>query len=121
MTAISTPEEVYNHELRQHNEERSQYEKAKSVTTVEMKEVDLGKNEEHVVAIHWHPGVAARFPWLGFLALFTMLTCIAFSVVILLTSDGMVREEWPGACLQKIFSHAPTNIYSGIEMEMDYR
>lgn len=97
MTAISTPNEVYNHELRQHNEERSQYEKTKSIATVEAKELDIESKDDTPGAIHWHPGVAARFPWLGFVAILTMLSCIAFSIVILLTSDEKVREQWPGA------------------------
>jgi hypothetical protein len=96
MTAISTPEEVYNHELRQHNERRSQYEKAKSITTVETRDINSEKNDDAAVSIHWHPGVAARFPWLGFGAILTMLSCIAFSIIILVTSDGEVREQWPG-------------------------
>jgi hypothetical protein len=97
MTPISTPEEVYNHELRQHNEQRSHYEMAKSMTTIEAKEVDIENKNDSANSIHWHPGVAARFPWLGFAAILTMLTCIAFSIVILLTSDTKVREQWPGA------------------------
>lgn len=95
MTAISTPEEAYNHELRQHNEERSQYEKAKSTTTFEAKEIDLESKDDTANSIHWQPGVKARFPWIGLIAILTMLTCIAFSIVILVTSDTLVSEQWP--------------------------
>lgn len=46
--------------------------------------------------VEWHPGVKARFPWLGFAALLTILLCIAFTVIILVTSNGKVQEVWPG-------------------------
>ncbi|KAE9965356.1 hypothetical protein BLS_007692 [Venturia inaequalis] len=96
MAAISTSEEVYKQELWQHNEYRSQYEKAKSTATFEAKEVDLeSKDDETANSIHWQPGVKARFPWIGLIAILAMLTCIAFSVVILVTSDKKVSEQWP--------------------------
>jgi len=47
---------------------------------------------------HWRPGVKERFPWLGFAALFTVLVCIGFTAVILVTSNGKAKEEWPGTC-----------------------
>lgn len=96
MTAISTPEELYNHELRQHNEERPQDEKPKSTTIFEAKEVDIESKDGSAKSIHWQPGVKARFPWIGLIAILTMLTCIAFSIVILVTSDKKVSEQWPG-------------------------
>lgn len=96
MAAISTSEEVYKQELWQHNEYRSQYEKAKSTATFEAKEVDLeSKDDETANSIHWQPGVKARFPWIGLIAILAMLTCIAFSVVILVTSDKKISEQWP--------------------------
>lgn len=46
---------------------------------------------------HWRPGVKERFPWLGFAALLTVLLCIGFTAIILVTSNGKAKEEWPGA------------------------
>jgi len=46
---------------------------------------------------HWRPGVVERFPWLGFSALLTVLLCIGFTAIILVTSNGKAKEEWPGA------------------------
>jgi hypothetical protein len=45
---------------------------------------------------HWKTGVKARFPWLGFSAILTVLLCVAFTIVILITSNGKAQEEWPG-------------------------
>jgi hypothetical protein len=102
MAAISTPEEYQREiDLRQHLDHRLHYEKARSVTTVETREVDnidnINKDASRSGLIHWQPGIRARFPWLGLSAILTMLACIAFSIIILVTSDGKVAEEWPSA------------------------
>jgi hypothetical protein len=48
-----------------------------------------------VGAVQWQTGVRARFPWLGFGAMTTMLICIALTGVVLGTSRGKARQEWP--------------------------
>jgi hypothetical protein len=98
MTAISPPNEVYERELRQHLDSRSHYEKAQSMTTVETRavDVDVEKKGNPANSTHWQPGVKARFPWLGFGAILMVLCCIVFSIIILLTSNDLPAEEWPG-------------------------
>jgi hypothetical protein len=100
MTAISPPDDVYERELRQYLDSRSHYTKAHSMTTVETREVDANmdveKTRNPVNPTHWQPGVKARFPWLGFGAIFMVLCCIIFSIIILLSSDGSAAEMWPG-------------------------
>ncbi|KAK5010308.1 hypothetical protein LTR28_010668 [Elasticomyces elasticus] len=55
----------------------------------------------------WAPGFIARFPWLGFGALFTALLCSAASIVTLLVSNGKSQTDWP----QRL---APNVILSGL-------
>ena len=47
---------------------------------------------EHV---QWETGFWKRFPWIGALALFTMLLGILASGLILWSSNLKYREEWP--------------------------
>lgn len=47
-------------------------------------------------SIEWAPGFLNRFPWLGFAALITMLTCVVLTIVVLKTSHNKAKEEWPG-------------------------
>ena len=42
----------------------------------------------------WKTGVRARFPWMGFTALFTVLICAVSAVVVLLVSDGKSQLHW---------------------------
>ncbi|KIW02243.1 hypothetical protein, variant [Verruconis gallopava] len=50
---------------------------------------------ESLEEVQWKPGVKARFPWIGALAIFTILLCIASCGIILGTSDGKFRNQWP--------------------------
>jgi hypothetical protein len=96
---------VHEHDLRQHLDSKAYYERAKSQTTVNTREIDVGKDASTAGSIDWRPGVKARFPKLGFAAILMMLCCIVFSIVILKTSDNKVAEQWPGMCLQKVLNH----------------
>jgi hypothetical protein len=71
-------------------------ESSKSVYTVDAKLVDH-VNDSTTDTTYWQPGFRARFPWIGFGAICTMLVCIALSLVVLITSDGLAKEEWPGS------------------------
>jgi hypothetical protein len=46
-------------------------------------------------AIEWRTGFRERFPWVGFGALAIIVTCIISVVLILVTSDGKAKEQWP--------------------------
>lgn len=63
--------------------------------------------DSHAGHIHWHTGIKARFPWLGLLSLIVMLLCVALSIVILVSSNGIVREQWPGTRKLKYRRAAP--------------
>jgi hypothetical protein len=92
-------QEAYELELRQHQEQSFYNESRKfkaTVNTVEVKEVDERNERSAPEASYWQPGIKARFPWVGCGALIMMLACIAFQVVILTTSNGKVKEKWPG-------------------------
>jgi hypothetical protein len=52
-------------------------------------------DEENCEHVHWETGFWKRFPWIGAVAIFTMLVCIAMDGVILGTSHDKFREEWP--------------------------
>ena len=43
----------------------------------------------------WQPGFWARFPWIGFGALLTVILCVIGSVVTLFTSNGTSETQWP--------------------------
>jgi hypothetical protein len=96
MTAISTPPHVYQYEMRQHNGQTGWDDKDKSSTTVLTRELDEEKHNNTAGPIHWQTGVRARFPWLGFGALLTILVSIAMTIVIMKTSDKKNPNQWPG-------------------------
>ena len=50
------------------------------------------ENCEHV---QWETGFWKRFPWVGGLAILTMLVCLAMDGVIMGTSNNKFREQWP--------------------------
>ena len=43
----------------------------------------------------WQPGFWVRFPWIGFIALFTVLLCVVGSIITLVLSDGASSTHWP--------------------------
>lgn len=55
----------------------------------------------------WKPGFIARFPTVGFGALFTVILCAIGSIITLLTSDGKSQSHWPKQI-------APNVILSGL-------
>jgi hypothetical protein len=67
----------------------------------------LEGEEQALPDTQWRTGVRARFPWLGFSALLTILLCLASSVVVLLISNGKSQDHWG----KKI---APNVIISGL-------
>jgi hypothetical protein len=46
-------------------------------------------------AVQWQTGFLVRFPWIGFGAMLVMLISIALVGVVLGTSNGKFRNEWP--------------------------
>ncbi|KAI5270067.1 hypothetical protein E4T47_06516 [Aureobasidium subglaciale] len=56
--------------------------------------VSLDSEERAFPDPQWKTGVRARFPWLGFTALFTILLCAISAVVVLLVSDGKSQLHW---------------------------
>lgn len=67
----------------------------------------LEGEEQALPDTQWRTGVRARFPWLGFSALLTILLCLASSVIVLLISNGKSQDHWG----KKI---APNVIISGL-------
>jgi hypothetical protein len=59
----------------------------------------------------WQPGFAARFPWVGFLSIMTVLVCAAASVAVLVTSNGQSVTHWPTAIAPNVL----INIMSSVE------
>lgn len=43
----------------------------------------------------WRPGFIARFPWIGFIALLTVLSCAISSVIILEHANLKSQTQWP--------------------------
>ena len=78
-----------------------------TVQPVETPYSDADRSEQQLEEPQWTPGFFAQFPWLGFGALATALTCAIVSVVTLLLSDGKSQHQWP----QKL---APNVIISGL-------
>lgn len=95
MTAISTSPAVYQYEMREPNEQTGWGDKDRS-TTVLTRELNEEKHNDASGSIQWQTGVLARFPWLGFGALLTILVSISMTIVIMKTSDGKNPNEWPG-------------------------
>ena len=69
----------------------------KNTTTITVDECEPSQDvEAGSAAEHWKPGLAARFPWIGVLALLTILVCMGMVVLVLITSDNKAQDEWPG-------------------------
>ncbi|QDS77775.1 hypothetical protein FKW77_005240 [Venturia effusa] len=94
MTAISTSSFIAQYEMREYDPKTGRNDQNKS-TTVLTRELDDEKHHDATGLIHWKTGVLARFPWLGFAAILTILVSIAMSVVIMKTSDGKTQDQWP--------------------------
>lgn len=86
---------VQQYELPEPNEQTGWGDKVKSAT-IFTQELDEGKHNDTNGSIHWQTGVLARFPWLGFGALLTILVSMAMTIVIMKTSNGKNPNEWPG-------------------------
>jgi hypothetical protein len=110
MATINTPEQVYLNVMRDHEELRDWDTKDKSSVTVLTKEVDEDARNHTKAPIDWHTGVRARFPWLGFGALMTIMVCISMTIVIMKTSHGKTRDQWPGTLSAKQLPRSLTNI-----------
>ncbi|GAB7351795.1 hypothetical protein MBLNU459_g2368t1 [Dothideomycetes sp. NU459] len=65
--------------------------------TEEVRPIDesLSDNGNHFSSPFWAPGFVARFPWLGFGALFTVLLCTVGSVLTLVLSNNRSQTHWP--------------------------
>jgi hypothetical protein len=68
--------------------------KAEDAVTVRSSEDNFV--DEKRAGVQWKTGVKARFPWLGFGAIVVMLIGVAGTGIILGTSNGKAREQWPG-------------------------
>lgn len=55
----------------------------------------LEGERQHITDPNWTPGFRARFPWIGFGALFTILLCAASSCIILYFANGRSQTQWP--------------------------
>jgi hypothetical protein len=79
----------------------TEHDKQSGTVNIEVREsgsteqVDEKHDEESCEHVHWETGFWKRFPWIGAIAIFTMLVCIAMDGLILGTSDQKFREEWP--------------------------
>ncbi|KAG2162123.1 hypothetical protein JADG_001862 [Aureobasidium aubasidani] len=62
--------------------------------TTQTHTVSLDSEEHNLSDSQWKTGVRARFPWTGFIALFTVVLCAVSSVVVLLVSDGKSQIHW---------------------------
>lgn len=62
--------------------------------TTQTHTVSLDSDERAFPDPQWRTGVRARFPWMGFTALFTVLICAVSAVVVLLVSDGKSQLHW---------------------------
>lgn len=58
----------------------------------------------------WNPGFRARFPWIGFGALFTVLMCAAASCIILYSADGRSQTHWPEQIAPNVLLNIMNNI-----------
>jgi hypothetical protein len=62
------------------------------VPVVESRESEeTGQSEE----VRWITGYVARFPWVGFGAIVLILVLIGMTGLVLATSHGRSKEEWP--------------------------
>lgn len=58
----------------------------------------------------WQPGFKARFPWIGFAALVTILLCAGSSVAILEASDGCSQTHWPRDAAPNVLLNVMNNV-----------
>jgi hypothetical protein len=58
----------------------------------------------------WSPGVRARFPWMGFGALLTVLLCAGGSIAVLVTSNGKSQNDWPEEIAPNVLLNVMTSI-----------
>ena len=56
--------------------------------------VSLDSEERTFGDPQWKTGLKARFPWTGFIALFTIILCANSSLIVLLVSDGKRQRHW---------------------------
>lgn len=56
--------------------------------------VSLDSEERAFGDPEWKTGLKARFPWTGFIALFTIILCANSSLIVLLVSDGKRQRHW---------------------------
>lgn len=75
--------------------QRHQYPEKVIATVVACEPNDDDGLQDKLKAVQWHPGFLVRFPLLGAFAMFTMLCCIASVGIVLATSHGKFRNEWP--------------------------
>ena len=62
--------------------------------TSQINTVSLDSEERAFGNPQWKTGLKARFPWTGFIALFTIVLCAHSSLVVLLVSDGKRQKHW---------------------------
>lgn len=74
------------------NMSSSSNEANKAAAAVNEKEV--GADDESG-SVHWVTGWRNRFPWVGFGCLAAVLFCIAFCIVVVVTSNLQSQEDWP--------------------------
>lgn len=69
----------------------------KKGATDQVRSIDELSREDAEPLSHpaWAPGFMARFPWLGFGALFTVLLCAAGCIATLCLSNGRSERHWP--------------------------
>lgn len=60
----------------------------------EVNTVSLDNEERTFGDPQWKTGLKARFPWTGFIALFTIILCANSSLIVLLVSDGKRQRHW---------------------------
>jgi hypothetical protein len=62
--------------------------------TPQINTISLDNEERAFGDPQWKTGLKARFPWTGFIALFTIILCANSSLIVLLVSDGRRQEPW---------------------------
>lgn len=65
-----------------------------SKETPQVNTVPLDSEERAFGDPQWRTGLKARFPWTGFIALFTIILCANSSLIVLLISDGKRQRHW---------------------------
>lgn len=59
---------------------------------------------------NWRPGFVARFPWVGFVALVTVMICCAASAIVLYMSNGVSQTDWPRSIAPNVLLNIMNNI-----------